>query len=105
MTFGLCHFLCHQFIQRDEPDQIIAAMDALTALSAAFVRSPDINHLDQFMGRVWRLTVSTVNVLLCCLSVLGKQGKPLQVLQIAELCPDGCSVLGKQCTDPDPRQF
>ena len=105
MIFGSCHFLCHQFIQRDKPDQIIADMDDLTALSAAFVRSPDINHLDQFMGRVRRLTVSTVTVLLCRLSVLGKQGKPSQVLQIAERCPDGCSVPGKQCTDPDTRQF
>ena len=24
MIFGSCHFLCHQFTQRDEPDQIIA---------------------------------------------------------------------------------
>ena len=32
MIFGSCHFLRHQFTQRDEPDQIIADMDALTAL-------------------------------------------------------------------------
>ena len=82
MIFWSCHFLCHQFTQRDEPDQIIVDMDALTTLSAAFVRNPDVNHLDQFMGRIRRLTVSTVNVLLCRLSVLGKQGKLLQVFKL-----------------------
>ena len=40
MIFGSCHFLCHQFTQRDEPEQIIADMDALAAFSAAFIRSP-----------------------------------------------------------------
>ena len=47
-------FLFHQFIQRDEPDQIIADVDALAAFSAAFIRSPDIDCLDQLMGRVRR---------------------------------------------------
>ncbi len=27
MIFGSCHFLCHQFTQRNEPNQIIADMD------------------------------------------------------------------------------
>ena len=47
MIFGSCHFLCHQFIQRDEPNKVIADMNALTALSAAFIRSPDIDCLSQ----------------------------------------------------------
>ena len=54
MISGSCHFLCHQFTQRDEPDQIIADMDALAAFSAAFIRSPDIDRLYQLMGRVRR---------------------------------------------------
>ena len=37
--------------------------------------------------------------------VLGKQGLPIQVLQIGKQCPDGCLLLCKQCTDPDLRQF
>ncbi len=41
MIFGSCHFLFHQFTQRDEPYQIIADMDALTAFSATFIRSTD----------------------------------------------------------------
>ena len=52
MIFGACHFLCHQFTQRDEPDQIIADMVVLVAFSAAFVRGSDIDRLYQFMGRV-----------------------------------------------------
>lgn len=52
MIFGLCHFLFHQFTQRDEPYQIIADMDALTAFSAAFIRCPDIDRLNQLMGRI-----------------------------------------------------
>ncbi len=35
----------------------------------------------------------------------GKQGLPIQVLQIGKQCPDGCLQLCKQCTDPDLRQF
>ena len=54
MIFGSCHFLFHQFTQGDEPYQIIADMDALTAFSAAFIRCPDIDRLDQLMGRVRR---------------------------------------------------
>ena len=54
MIFGSCHFLFHQFTQRDKPDQIITDMDALAALSAAFIRSPDIDGLDQLMGCVRR---------------------------------------------------
>ncbi len=42
MIFGSCHFLFHQFTQRDEPDQIIADMDALTAFSAAFIDRQDL---------------------------------------------------------------
>ena len=38
----------------NEPDQIIADMDALTAFSAAFIRSPDIDCLYQLMSRVRR---------------------------------------------------
>ncbi len=38
-SLGLCHFLFHQFTQRDEPYQIIADMDALTAFSAALSTS------------------------------------------------------------------
>ena len=41
MIFGSCHFLCHQFTQWDEPDPIIADMNALASYSAAFIRSPD----------------------------------------------------------------
>ena len=54
MIFGSCHFLCHQFTQRDESNQIIADMDALTALSAALVWSADIDCLNQLVGRVGR---------------------------------------------------
>ena len=54
MVFGSCHFLFHQFTQRDEPDQIIADMNALTAFSAAFIRCPDIDCLDQLMSSVRR---------------------------------------------------
>ncbi len=54
MIFGSCHFLCQQFTQRDEPDQIIADMDALTVLPTALVRSPDIDRLYQLMGRIRR---------------------------------------------------
>ena len=54
MIFGSCHFLCHQFTQWDEPDQIIADVDALAAFSTAFVRSPDIDCLYQLMGRIRR---------------------------------------------------
>ena len=54
MIFGSCHFLCHQFTQWNEPDQIIADMDALAAFSAAFIRSPDIDCLYQLMGRIGR---------------------------------------------------
>ena len=50
MIFGSCHFLFPQFTQRDEPNQIIADMDALAAFSAAFIRGPDIDRLDQLMG-------------------------------------------------------
>ena len=51
MIFGSCRFLFHQFTQRDEPDQIIADMDALAAFTAVFIRSPDIDRLDQLMPR------------------------------------------------------
>ena len=54
MIFGSYHFLCHQFTQRDEPDQIIADMDALAAFSAAFIRCPDIDCLNQLMSRIRR---------------------------------------------------
>ena len=54
MIFGSCHFLFHQFTQRDEPYQIIADMDALTAFSAAFIRRPDIDCFDQLMDCIWR---------------------------------------------------
>ena len=50
MIFGSCHFLCHQFTQRDEPNQIVADVDALAAFPAAFIRSPDIDRLDQAHG-------------------------------------------------------
>ena len=50
MTYGSCRFLFHQFIQRDKAHEIIADTDALATLSAALVRSPDINRLDQIMG-------------------------------------------------------
>ena len=51
MIFGSCHFLCHQFTQRDEPNQIIADMDALSAFPTAFIRSPHIDCLNQLVGR------------------------------------------------------
>ena len=54
MIFGSCHFLFHQFTQRDEPYQIIADMGALAAFPAAFIRSTDIDRLDQLMARVRR---------------------------------------------------
>ena len=54
MIFGSCHFLCHQFTQVDEPDQIMADMDAQAAFSAAFIRNPGIDCPDQLMGRVRR---------------------------------------------------
>ena len=54
MIFGSCLSLFHQFTQRDKPNQVIADMDALAAFSVAFVRSPDIDRLDQLMGRIWR---------------------------------------------------
>ena len=54
MISGSCHFLCHQFTQRDELDQIIADKDVLAAFSAAFIRSPDIDRHYQLMGRVRR---------------------------------------------------
>ena len=57
MIFGSCHSLFHQFTQRDEPDQIIADVDALAAFSAAFIRSSDKDRL----------------------LVLGKQGKTVRV--------------------------
>ena len=50
MTCGSCRFLFHQFIQRDKAHEIIKDADALATLSAALVRSPDINRLDQIMG-------------------------------------------------------
>ena len=50
MTYGSCRFLFHQFIQRDKAHKIIADADTLASLSAALVRSPDINRLDQIMG-------------------------------------------------------
>ena len=132
MIFGSCHFLFHQFIQRDEPDQIIADVDALAAFSAAFIRSPDIDCLDQLMGRVRRqsirnlLTTFRVNVTacqtfstwqamhICMIQVPGKQGLHIQVLLPGKQgakrylrnyarCPDSCSVLCKQCTEPDLR--
>ena len=37
--------------------------------------------------------------------VLGKQGLPIQVLQIGKQGPDSCLLLFKQCTYPDLRQF
>ena len=48
----------------------------------------------------------------CMIPVPGKQGLHIQVLlpgkqgakrylQICEQCPNGCSVLGEQCSDPD----
>ena len=54
MIFGSCHFLCHQFTQRDKLNQIIADMDTLAAFSAAFIRSPDIDRLYQLMSRIRR---------------------------------------------------
>ena len=54
MIFGSCLFLFHQFTQRDEPYQIIADMDALTAFSVAFIRCPDIDRLYQLMSRIRR---------------------------------------------------
>ncbi len=50
MTYGSCRFLFHQFIQRDKAYEIIADTDALTPLSAALVRSPDVDRLDQITG-------------------------------------------------------
>ena len=54
MILGSCHFLLHQFTQGDETDQIIADMDALTALAATLVRSSDIDGFDQLMCSVRR---------------------------------------------------
>ena len=54
MIFGSCHFLCHQFTQRDKLNQIIADVDTLAAFSAAFIRSPDIDRLYQLMSRIRR---------------------------------------------------
>ena len=62
MIFGSCHFLFHQVTQRDEPDQIIADMDALTAFSAAFIRCSDIDRLDQLMGRVRLLPLLSADI-------------------------------------------
>ena len=50
MTFWSCRFLFHQFIQRDKAHEIIADTDALTPLSAALVRSADVDRLNQIMG-------------------------------------------------------
>ena len=47
-------FLCHQFTQRDEPNQIIADVDALATFSAAFIRSPDIDCIYQLMSCIRR---------------------------------------------------
>ena len=56
MIFGSCHSLFHRFTQRDEPDQIIAEMEALAAFPAAFIRSPDMDCLDQLMSRMRKMT-------------------------------------------------
>ena len=123
MIFGSCHLMFHQFTQRDKPYQIIADMDALAAFSTAFIRNPDIDRLDQFMGCVWRqfcqfcvlsdllneqfkMTVLASTSCFAHLSVLGKQGRPVRVLQIGEhvrnrTCANFCTgLLG---THPKPR--
>ena len=50
MTYGSCRFLFHQFIQRDKTHEIIADTDALTPLSTALIRCPNVDRLDQIMG-------------------------------------------------------
>ncbi len=50
MTYGSCRFLFHQFIQRDKAHKIITDTDALATLSAALVRSPNVDRRDQIMG-------------------------------------------------------
>ena len=52
MTYGSCRFLFHQFIQRDKTHEIITDTDALAPLSAALVRSPNVDRLDQIMGGI-----------------------------------------------------
>ena len=42
--------LFHQFIQRDKAHEIITDTDALAPLSAALVRGPNANRLDQIVG-------------------------------------------------------
>ena len=49
MTYGSCRFLFHQFIQRDKAHEIIADADTLAPLSAALVRCPNVDRLDQIM--------------------------------------------------------
>ena len=51
MILGSCHFLFHQFTQRNESNQIIADLDALATFSNAFIRCPDIDCLDLLMSR------------------------------------------------------
>ena len=50
MTYGSCRFLFHQFSQRDKAHIIITDTDALATLSAALVRSSNIDRRDQIMG-------------------------------------------------------
>ncbi len=81
MIFGSCHFLFHQFIQWNEPNQIIADMDALAAFSVAFIRCPDIDRLDQLMSRIRRQ--------LCHIRVLPDLlNEKFKVLVLSFLCLD-----------------
>ena len=50
MTYGSCRFLFHQFIQRDKAYEIIADTDALTPLSTALIRCPNVDRPDQIMS-------------------------------------------------------
>ena len=49
------------------------------------------------------LTVFGVNVLLCHSFSTRQAGQTRKGFANLRACPDGCSVLGKQCTEPDPR--
>ena len=52
MTYGSCRFLFHQFIQRDKTHKIITDADALAPFTAALVRRPDVDRLNQIVGGI-----------------------------------------------------
>ena len=50
MIFGSCHFLFHKRIQRDEAYEIVADVDALMAVAAAFIRRAEAS---MFLATIW----------------------------------------------------